>query len=127
MWHSCSGSCVLVKEEQEPISASETNETFMKWAEDLSSGDPTMSSARLRHGENWVSSPMGRPPHPPTQRCGRSKTFLLFAVRADIGHANRNLARGDILVLFVNDIRKHHPRATPISRGICGVPRGAAR
>lgn len=32
---------------------------------------------------------------------------LLFAIRRDTGHKNKNLKRGDILALFINDIDKY--------------------
>lgn len=36
---------------------------------------------------------------------------LIRAIRRDLGHKNKGLARGDILALFVNDIDKHLPPA----------------
>jgi hypothetical protein len=35
---------------------------------------------------------------------------LIFAIRRDLGHRNKKLARGDVLAVFVNDIDKHLPR-----------------
>ena len=32
---------------------------------------------------------------------------LLFAIRRDLGHKNKNLKKGDILSIFVNDIEKY--------------------
>ena len=32
---------------------------------------------------------------------------LLYAIRSDVGHANKNLLKGDLLSLFVNDIRTY--------------------
>ena len=32
---------------------------------------------------------------------------MLFAIRRDLGHKNKNLTQGDILALFVTDIDKH--------------------
>jgi len=35
---------------------------------------------------------------------------LIFAIRRDLAHKNKGLVRGDILVLFVNDIDQHLPK-----------------
>ena len=34
---------------------------------------------------------------------------VLKAIRIDLGHKSANLAKGDLLGLFVNDIHKHLP------------------
>ena len=45
---------------------------------------------------------------------------LLFAIRADMGHRNSGLRRGDLLALFVNDIDEHLAK-TPLRRARNGA------
>ena len=35
---------------------------------------------------------------------------MLFAIRRDLGHKNKNLKQGDLLSLFITDIEKHLPQ-----------------
>ena len=35
---------------------------------------------------------------------------LLYSIRADCGHDNKGLGKGDLLTLFINDIRNYIPK-----------------
>ncbi len=35
---------------------------------------------------------------------------LLYSIRADLGHSNKGLAAGDLLTLFINDVRNYIPK-----------------
>lgn len=36
---------------------------------------------------------------------------LLYTIRADSGHANKDLGKGDLLTFFINDVRDYIPKS----------------
>lgn len=46
------------------------------------------------------------PKNPPTEGMILFEK-MLYEIRKDLGHKNKNLKQGDILALFINDIRKY--------------------
>lgn len=53
----------------------------------------------------------GQAPKDALARMMLSLETLLYTIRADCGHANKDLGKGDLLTFFINDVRDYIPKA----------------